>query len=54
MNDVLEKACSNMKVEIPDAMINEELTRMGFNYTEITTESMSNDENANKPLINNC
>ena len=35
-------------------MANEELTRMGFNYTEITTESMSNDENANKPLINNC
>jgi hypothetical protein len=35
-------------------MANEELSRMGFNYTEITTESMSNDENANKPLINNC
>jgi hypothetical protein len=35
-------------------MANEELTRMGFNYTEMTTESMSNDENANKPLINNC
>ena len=34
MNDVLEKACSNMKVEIPDAMINEELTRMVKQYEE--------------------
>ena len=35
-------------------MANEELTRMGFSYTEITTESSSNDQDSNTPLINNC